>query len=181
MSFKERLQEVTSESELHKVMRELWAFGSRNWTQDSVVRYAPAEFSNALDPYFDEQGHLLDRFPDDLHSGLSVPSPTPSARSLSELISTFHGQLFAIRSGTCSRSRTPRQQSLFYDKSDEGAEPLHTAATPTRTVLPEPTFLEFVNTPEPGFLCPICDKRTEMEPIYFRNVEMCRPCAAKLR
>ena len=181
MSFKERLQDVSSETELHNVMRELWAFGSPNWTLELVSRYAPPEFFYLFDRYFDEQGRLHDRFPDDLPSGSWMPSPTPATRSLSELITTFPDRLLAIRSTPPLPSSGPRQEPLFPEESADGAQTSTTAMAAAPATLPEADFLEDTDSAERGFLCPICQKRADMEPVYYRNLEMCPTCAAKLR
>lgn len=195
MSIKLRLEEAATESDLHVVMRDVWAYGSRNWTRDAAIRFVPPALWEALDRYFDVDGRVLSRFPEDAPTELAGAATaeleageselySPAAVSLSKLIASFHLELEAVRTAPAnwaplSESPEPTEVMVtLYTESVEAAEP-DALATADRD-LPQSEVLE----PEPEdtrFLCPICETRTEQAALVFRGKAMCLSCINLLR
>ena len=57
--FKDRMRYVTSRDEVHDVMQDLQARGSRNWTIDRAQKLVPQRFWGVLRQYFDDAGMLI--------------------------------------------------------------------------------------------------------------------------
>jgi hypothetical protein len=150
------LADATTPEELDARMRALVAAGAR-CTYVEACYHVPPKLRARVGRFFDSDGVLRD--PD---------GPGDPFASLSAVIETFHEHLASLGGG--------RPVMITAAESAE----VVVAEVPVEPVGP-PRSTTPVAVPDTRFLCPICDKRVDAEPVVFRGASMCPQCIGKLR
>jgi hypothetical protein len=155
------LAAATTPDELDAVMRAMVAVGTR-CTYLEACYHVPPVLRARVSRFFDADGQLHD--PD-------AGSPNPFVMegpfaSLAAVVHVFHRQLAAIHA-----NRPAVVTVSVFPAGIEASQPVGAADFPS----------DALTEGDHGFVCPICDKRVDAEPMSFRGSSMCAQCVSKLR
>jgi hypothetical protein len=182
MSFKEWMQEVHSPEELRILIGHLIADGSPNWTLESASRYVAPSLLVELTRYFDESGQL--RWPAegeaeetgrDATAMFPGDAAQPGARTLSELIASFHSRLALARAVPAPGTRSMERVGGFLEEPLPDTKPSAVAVVDTSLEDADGTGSESL------FYCAFCERHLDTEPAEYRGVPMCEECVEKIR
>lgn len=156
------LADAATPEELDARMRALVAAGSR-CTYLEACYHVPPALRACVGRFFDSDGMLRD--PDGPRNSFAAGAPLAS---LSAVIEAFHEHIASIEGAT----PTAGTAAVSADEvvAEMPVEPVGAPHSITRVAVPDTRFL-----------CPICEKRVDAEPVVFRGASMCPQCISKLR